>query len=204
MEQVADPARRYDSPNAAWPSSLTRSGRIHGNLRHSGKHRSRNCPVAAGTCTAGRRCRAGSEEVSRQTQEGNRCYTRRREASEKAEETPLSRGAETDRRGCQKALGHTEGSRSEIAGRPMIRAWAGVGPVSSVCCFDLVFRPKRRLNGTGSLMSEVGEYPGPVNDATLSPCLSRLCLPELAFCVAHSPAPSSVELWIVMHAGSRT
>jgi hypothetical protein len=86
----------------------------------------------------------------------------------------------------------------------VIRAWAGVGPVGSVCCFGLVFRPKRRLNGTGSLMSEVGKYPGPVNDASLSPCLSRLCLPELAFGVAHSPSPGSVELWIVMHAGFRT
>jgi hypothetical protein len=86
----------------------------------------------------------------------------------------------------------------------MIRAWAGVGPVSSVCCFDLVFRPKRRLNGTGSLMSEVGKYPGPVNDASLSPCLSRLCLPELAFGVPHSAASCSVELWIVVHAGAQT
>ena len=53
-----------------------------------------------------------AKKAARQTQEGGRCTqegrgscTGRREASEKEEETPLSRGAEADRRGCQKALG---------------------------------------------------------------------------------------------------
>jgi hypothetical protein len=52
----------------------------------------------------------------------------------------------------------------------MLRRRAGVGParVGSVLRFRLFFRPKRRLNSAGSFMSEVGDHPGPVENAALT------------------------------------
>jgi hypothetical protein len=42
-----------------------------------------------------------------------------------------------------------------------------------------------------------------VKDAALCPCQSLLHFLELAFGVAHSTAPDSVELWIRGHAESQ-
>jgi hypothetical protein len=71
---------------------------------------------------------------------------------------------------------------------------------SSVLFFGLIFRPESRLNCASTLVSEVGEYSGPVKDAALCPRQSLLRFLELAFGVAHSTTPDSVELWIRGHA----
>src|SRR5665213_2422893 len=73
---------------------------------------------------------------------------------------------------------------------------AVIGPAcrSSVLFFGLIFLPESRLNCSSTLVSEVGEYSGPVKDAALCPCQSLLHFLELAFGVAHSTAPDSVEL----------
>ena len=67
---------------------------------------------------------------------------------------------------------------------------------SSVFFSRFLFRPKRRLDGAGSFMLQVGHDPGPIHDAALSPRQSLLRFLELALGVAHSTAPDSVELWI--------
>ena len=76
--------------------------------------------------------------------------------------------------------------------RPLTRPRLG----SSVRCFGLFSRPKRRLDGTGSFVLEVGEDAGPVEDAALRSRQSPLRLLEFAFCVAHPTAPDAVELRI--------
>jgi hypothetical protein len=43
-------------------------------------------------------------------------------------------------------------------------------------------------------MLQIGEYPGPVKDAALSPRQSLLCVLELTFCIAQTLTPGSVEL----------
>jgi len=50
---------------------------------------------------------------------------------------------------------------------------------------------------------EIGEDSGPVKDAALCPFQSLLRFFELAFGVAYSAAPDSVELWIRGHADSQ-
>ena len=45
-------------------------------------------------------------------------------------------------------------------------------------------------------MPEVGDHPGPIDDAALSSRQSKLRLAELAFGVAHPTAPGLVELWV--------
>ena len=74
---------------------------------------------------------------------------------------------------------------------------------SSVLFFGLIFRPENRLNCASTLVSEVGEYSGPVKDAALCPRQSLLRFLELAFGVAHSTTPDWVELWIRGHAESQ-
>ncbi len=49
-------------------------------------------------------------------------------------------------------------------------------------------------------MPEVGDHPGPIDDAALSSRQSKLRLAELAFGVAHPTAPGLVELWVCGHA----
>ena len=72
--------------------------------------------------------------------------------------------------------------------------------ISSVRCFGLFLRPERRLNGAGSLVPEVGDHPGPIDDAALSSRQLLLRFLEFAFGVAHTPAPDAVELRICWHA----
>jgi hypothetical protein len=55
MEQAADAARRCNLARRGWTGCKNQSGRIHGNFRNSGKHRSRHCPAAAGARAVGRR-----------------------------------------------------------------------------------------------------------------------------------------------------
>ena len=60
------------------------------------------------------------------------------------------------------------------------------------------------LDGASLLMPEIGEYPGPMEYASLGPRQSPLRLTEFTFGVSYTPAPGLVELWIVVHAGSQT
>src|ERR1035438_9971865 len=71
---------------------------------------------------------------------------------------------------------------------------------SSFLFFGLIFPPESRLNCSSLLVSEVGEYSGPVQEHALCPCQSLLPFLELEFGVAHSTAPDSVKLWIRGHA----
>jgi hypothetical protein len=72
--------------------------------------------------------------------------------------------------------------------------------VSSVL-FGCFFRPERRLNGACFLVPEVGQYPGPIKDASLCSRLSKLRRTEFAFGIAHSPAQDWIELWCIAHPG---
>ena len=84
--------------------------------------------------------------------------------------------------------------------RPLTRPRLG----SSVRCFGLFSRPKRRLDGTGSFVLEVGEDAGPVEDAALRSRLSLLCFFEFAFRIAQTLTPGSVELWVLGQNGAST
>ena len=95
---------------------LRQIGRIHGNLRHSGKHRSRYCPVAAGARAAEWRSSDGAEKKGRQTkesgssdcpQEGGSC----RKARQEKETESLTRRAEADRGSGQAPLGEATQGR---------------------------------------------------------------------------------------------
>jgi hypothetical protein len=68
-----------------------------------------------------------------------------------------------------------------------------------VLAIGLVFRPKRRLNGARSLVLQVGQDPGPVQNASFSPRQLPLRLFELALGMAQTLALDWIELLIGCH-----
>lgn len=81
--------------------------------------------------------------------------------------------------------------------------YTGCGRVPSVLRFGLIFRPERRLNGTHSVVLDIGHYPGPVLNAAFSPRELPLRILELAFGVAHTPALDWIELSVNGHRDSQ-
>lgn len=65
----------------------------------------------------------------------------------------------------------------------------------------LFLRPKRRLDCARSLVLQVGQDPGPVQDAPFSPRQLPLRFLELAFGMAHTLALDWIELPINGHTG---
>lgn len=64
-----------------------------------------------------------------------------------------------------KGWGTELGEEQAVRDRELARA---LGCASSFFFLRFLFRPKRMLDSANSFMLEIGQYPGPVEDASLS------------------------------------